>query len=172
VRYSALVNADPAGGERVTIQDLGSLGELIAAVATILTLVYLAIQIRNSSQATRFDSHLRIRQLAAESQKLLTDPALARVWRQGLDDPDSLTDDERVNFYSLMFLMVNIDDARLVYQSAIRDRSPYGTEAGTVSRMAGTPGFARWWAIAKPSYNAEMVAYVEARLAERSSGPT
>ena len=30
----------------MTIQDLGSLGELIAAVATVLTLGYLAVQLR------------------------------------------------------------------------------------------------------------------------------
>jgi len=34
----------------VTIQDLGSIGELVAAVATIVTLGYLAVQIRQSAQ--------------------------------------------------------------------------------------------------------------------------
>ena len=34
----------------MTIQDLGSIGELIAAVATLATLVYLAVQIRQNSR--------------------------------------------------------------------------------------------------------------------------
>jgi len=33
----------------ITIQDLGSIGELIAAIATIATLAYLAIQIRQNT---------------------------------------------------------------------------------------------------------------------------
>ena len=37
----------------MTIQDVGSLGELIAAVATIAPLAYLAIQIRQSTTSTR-----------------------------------------------------------------------------------------------------------------------
>ena len=37
----------------MTIQDLGSLGELIAAVATIATLVYLAMQIRQNTKQVR-----------------------------------------------------------------------------------------------------------------------
>ena len=37
------------GRQEVTIQDLGSLGELIAAVATIVTLAYLAVQIRSNT---------------------------------------------------------------------------------------------------------------------------
>ena len=37
----------------MTIQDLGSVGELIAAIATIATLAYLAIQIRQSAKVAR-----------------------------------------------------------------------------------------------------------------------
>ena len=35
----------------MTIQDLGSIGELIAAIATIFTLVYLAFQINQNTRA-------------------------------------------------------------------------------------------------------------------------
>jgi hypothetical protein len=37
------------GTAEVTIQDLGSLGEFVAAIATVATLLYLAIQIRQSN---------------------------------------------------------------------------------------------------------------------------
>jgi hypothetical protein len=40
----------------VTIQDLGNLGEFIAAMATVATLVYLAVQIRQSNIAARAQS--------------------------------------------------------------------------------------------------------------------
>ena len=37
----------------MTIQDLGSIGELIAAIATVVTLAYLALQIRQNTISTR-----------------------------------------------------------------------------------------------------------------------
>jgi hypothetical protein len=40
----------------VTIRDLGSLGELIAAIATVATLIYLAIQIRASNRLARAEA--------------------------------------------------------------------------------------------------------------------
>jgi hypothetical protein len=40
----------------MTIQDLGSLGELIAAVATVATLIYLSIQIRASNSLARAEA--------------------------------------------------------------------------------------------------------------------
>lgn len=37
----------------VTLDDLGNLGEIVAAVATVATLLYLAVQLRASNQLTR-----------------------------------------------------------------------------------------------------------------------
>ena len=37
----------------MTIQNLGSLGEFIAAIATLVTLVYLALQIRQNTKTVR-----------------------------------------------------------------------------------------------------------------------
>ena len=40
----------------MTLEDLGNLGELIAAAATVLTLIYLAIQIRTSNRLARAEA--------------------------------------------------------------------------------------------------------------------
>ena len=44
----------------MTIQDLGGIGELIAAVATIATLAYLAIQVRQNTRALRSSTFQQI----------------------------------------------------------------------------------------------------------------
>ena len=41
----------------MTIQDLGSIGELIAAIATVATLLYLAFQIRQNTKTVRASAH-------------------------------------------------------------------------------------------------------------------
>ena len=40
----------------MTLQDMGSIGELLAAVATIATLIYLARQLRANTAAVKGDS--------------------------------------------------------------------------------------------------------------------
>jgi hypothetical protein len=87
----------------VTIQELGSLGELIAAIATLATLVYLALQIRGSTAATRAearrsmdaDSHETIRRVAC-------DPDIAQLFMTGLGKPDSLNPEQRFRFNLLL----------------------------------------------------------------------
>ncbi len=50
----------------MTIQDLGSIGEFVAAIATIATLAFLAIQIRHSNQAARTSAEIEVPQKLAE----------------------------------------------------------------------------------------------------------
>lgn len=40
----------------MTLEDLGNVGELIAAIATVLTLIYLAVQIRTSNRLARAEA--------------------------------------------------------------------------------------------------------------------
>jgi hypothetical protein len=68
----------------VTIQDLGSIGELIAAIATVATLVYLAIQIRQNTVSNR-DASVRsthdmiLRVNTPARGRFTTPPAVALV---------------------------------------------------------------------------------------------
>ena len=92
----------------MTIEELGSLGELIAAVATVVTLVYLAAQMRQNTklvassiaQAQR-DSKNELTRVLAES------PAAARIFREGLMDIERLTREERYQFDALVSLTIN-----------------------------------------------------------------
>ncbi len=148
----------------MTIQDLGSIGEFVAALATVATLIYLALQLRHNGRVSRFDSHLKARQLVAESQRVLSDPDKAKLWRVGLSDPDALTEDERLSFFSILYLVANALDARLEYIRATRDPDPYETQGNILEYLAPQPGFQRWWKHAARTYNAEMNAYVEQHM--------
>lgn len=53
-----------SGRGQMTIQDLGSMGEFVAAIATVATIIYLAVQIRQNSKAVR----AQVRQSIAEQQ--------------------------------------------------------------------------------------------------------
>ena len=40
----------------MTVQDLGSIGEFVAAIATVATLIYLSVQIRSSNRLARAEA--------------------------------------------------------------------------------------------------------------------
>jgi len=157
---------------QVTIQDLGNAGEFVAAIATLITLVYLALQLRSNTRVTRFDAHLKTRQLTAEAHRILADPGNARLWRIGMSDPDALSDDERISFNSVMYLIVNSVDARFEYRRPTRDPDAYEPQGSILDDLASQPGFRRWWEIASHNYNAEMNARVERSMGASSDPRT
>lgn len=87
----------------MTIDELGSLGEVVAALATIATLLYLALQIRASRLATMADARRTIRSDNAHTVRLLAqDSDLSRVFLDGLSNPGSLNREDAFRFRMLL----------------------------------------------------------------------
>jgi len=99
---------DPLGGEgrELSWQDLGSIGEMISAIAVVVSLIYLAFQIRqNTSQidqntkaarAAAFDSS--ITQAMVARQAIFENEDVARIYNEGSIDPDCLSEQDRMRY--------------------------------------------------------------------------
>lgn len=90
----------------MTIQDLGSIGELVAAVATVATLVYLAAQIRQNSVLIRSSTYhasnnWNLTALSAIAQS----PQTAATFNKGLAGREKLDEGERGQFAVLLTLL-------------------------------------------------------------------
>ena len=87
----------------MTIAELGSIGELVGAAATVATLLYLAIQIRANTRATRRQTlDDTIDRLVQWQRRLAESPDNFRCWIDGHRDFSGLSIEDRVRFTSLM----------------------------------------------------------------------
>ena len=87
----------------MTLQDLGSPGELIAAIATVATLVYLALQIRANTGALKVESRRSEMQGANTFLgSVVESPDVARIFREGLAEPQALSPDDSVRVSCLL----------------------------------------------------------------------
>ncbi len=85
----------------MSIQDLGSLGELIAAIATVITLVYLAIQIRQNTTSSRTATYQNIVSTGLElGHTFARDESFADIFSRGAKSPENLTRAELVRLHS------------------------------------------------------------------------
>ena len=83
---------------------IGAVGEAVGAIAVVVTLAYLAMQIRQNTGATRAASHHAV--IEALNQGNLAqarDAELAQIWVSGLKDRGVLTEVERQRFDSLWY---------------------------------------------------------------------
>ncbi len=92
----------------MTIEQFGSVGEIIGAAATVAMLAYLAVQIRQNNRLVAASIADSSRDSMNELARILgANPEAARVYAAGVQDPSSLSLHETVQFDSLCHLALN-----------------------------------------------------------------
>ena len=88
----------------MTLQELGGLGELIGGIGVIVSLVYLARQIRDSSRIERLNARYTVSQsLTNAFIRLDDDPELNRIWTAVRDRGEELNDEDRERFGRFLY---------------------------------------------------------------------
>ncbi len=83
----------------MTLNELGSLGEFISGLAVVVTLIYLALQIRHNTRAVRSSMHQDMVGSTARIAESVSDsPDLGRIVLKADEDYDNLTTEERIRF--------------------------------------------------------------------------
>ena len=77
------------------IMELGAIGELVGGVAVIATLIYLAIQVRQSNNLARGAAELEAGRMNMDYMRLGAEGDYASVYSRMRYEPDSISEDER-----------------------------------------------------------------------------
>ena len=150
----------------MTIQELGSLGEFVAAGATIATLIYLAIQIRQNSDSVRMAAEMDVSKLSAGWAALaVNNPELARIWDKAADEPTALTDDEIRQFlwFAMELLLLYEAQYHLYLKGHITEES-WHAKASLFVGLIKNPIVKKWWTAGLAPLSPEFRKYVNERL--------
>ena len=129
----------------VTIQELGSLGELIAAIATVATLGYLALQIRLNTKSVRGSTAQTIMEHDVALAGLVA--RHANIYRRGNTSIAELDADERVVYEQIVYVEIAVIWSGFAqYQNGLMGRSELATFDIEWKRNMARPGFRSVWA--------------------------
>ena len=146
----------------MTIQDLGSIGELIAAIATIATLVYLAVQIRQNTLSNRdastrstHDMILRVNTTA------IADATLTDLLIRGAKDHAGLDPVESSRFHAhwMNSFFMYQDVFFLARRSQVEPYLWTGVESHMFQYLE-SPGLISWWKSNQQRFAEEFRDYV------------
>lgn len=108
---------------------ISAVGEIVGATAVVVTLIYLAVQIRHGTKATQAAN---IQAAAAMDQEALlvlgADPATAQMWATFLTVPETLPDDQKLQGVFSMAAVVRRLEANLI-QNRLGTLSKEGWES-------------------------------------------
>ena len=93
----------------MSIQDLGALGELVAAFATIATLLYLAVQIRQNNRNLHETTSASVNQgWSSINSRLSSDEQFAEIFIRGREDLKALDPVELERFRAFVHDILNM----------------------------------------------------------------
>jgi hypothetical protein len=125
---------------------IGAISEAAGAVGVIITLGYLAMQIRRNNLLATAESNRFAHTVSAPTTlPIAQDPDTARVFQEGLADRDALSANDRVRFDMLMGTMVGNYSTTIVDQRILGQPDLSAGFEGTHRTLLQAPGGASWW---------------------------
>ena len=159
-----------------TSQILGNVGEFVGAIAVVITLAYLAVQVRHSKEATDANSIIArtegqnalLRGYGDWVQLTTTHPDLVNVLRKTLADWESATSEEqeRANGWMLSAGLL-AEQAQYMWSEKLINEQSYNGAIGVVVAIASTPGGCKWWSHARLALGNDISKLIDDELARR-----
>ena len=117
----------------MTLQELGSLGEFVAAIGLIFSLMFVGLEIRKTrKQSTVEGAEKRLDLFNDFNRLLLTHPELREAWLHGQANLSDLNSEERYMFYQLMTLRFTIFTRMFVRATELKDRDSLDALSGAL----------------------------------------
>ena len=85
----------------MTLDQIANIAEITGVVIVVITLIYLSVQLHQNTQALNSSSAQATHDALTNGYlTLATDSDLNRIFRNGSQDPSTLTDDEMGQFFA------------------------------------------------------------------------
>ena len=154
----------------MTLQDLGNIGEFVAAVATLFTLIYLAAQIRQNTRAVRSTAFQQVVDSFSEiSLAMGLNPEVSEIFDRAREDLSSLDSGEKSRL-RLIFLSFFRRAESVFFQSeqgTLQAESWEGIRESLKLILRGQ-GARQFWDENRSVFNSRFRTFVESELLERS----
>ena len=136
-------------------QAIGSIAELVGAVGVIISLLYLAVQIRQSTKATKVATAHAISAAVREwNQPMLEDADLSWTFTVGTEDPARLDERERSRFYQICFSFFRMfEDVHYQYEHGVLEAEIREGYKLHYAAYAKAPGMLAYWNLRRHTYH-------------------
>ena len=144
---------------------IGAVGEVVGASAVVLSLAYLAVQIRLQNRESRASTvtHLT-EQWNSAALAVAQNGELAKVWTAGLRG-EALPEDERARFFGLCSSVLHVTEGLYLQKIDGRlDPRIWKGVDGRVSDLLATRGFQEFWLIRQSWFSKEFSDFVAERI--------
>jgi len=150
----------------MSLETLSQVGDFVGGIGVILSLVYVAIQVRSNTLSQRADMTARILdRMAAQQHTYAFDAEASKFFTRAITNPTGLTIEERNRFAWLMTEFLSaMEFLKQQFEEGNVDEQTWGRWSKTLDWWLTFPGVRAFW-IGRPTpYTDSFTDFVEDRL--------
>jgi hypothetical protein len=136
----------------VSLDALGNIGDFVGGLGVVITLIYLALQIRqNTRQVEQSLQVSRAQALRDTYTPVWTlegarDPELATLYARGMAQPEVLSSEEQIRFFFLVgTIFGDIEKNHLTYEQGLLTDERWASQLRQLTFYISQPGGAYYW---------------------------
>ncbi len=151
----------------MNIQDWGALGEMIGAIAIIISLIYVGLQVRQTTKAVRLNTAHDVADDCGGVYALIAqDLAIADIWLRGLTSIETVLGAERTQFYSLLHTFFKaFENAHYQMMEGALDKKQWAAMAQQFLWLKDFSGMKAYWPERKFIFSEEFQEYFDREVA-------
>lgn len=126
---------------------IGAIGEIIGALAVFITLIYLALQIRQNTRAVNSSAlDSTVNTISIARQSIYENDDVAQVYLKGMAAPEEMNELERLKFRLLLHNLM-LSQSNIFAQTKFSDLpiSEWQAQTVVIKRVLGSPGGSWFW---------------------------
>ena len=156
---------------RLKLSEYASIAEIVGAVAVVLSLIYVGVQVNDSASAVRSAS-ANDANVAVQNWYLQigSDAQTTRIFYEGLISEEALPTFDEYQFLMMFHAaFLAFQNSYLIAAEGTIDSELVDALTGAIVLVKDLPGTRRYWRQRKTTFHSGFVRYVEALLEQDSS---
>ena len=146
----------------MSLSDLASLASVVSGFAVLISLIYLALQVRQTERNQQISiRHSRVSR-TVDLHLALADPAVADAWLHGLRSPQDITQTEVSQFINLCRAhFFHFEDSFYQREEGLLNDDAFETVVAGARLLARSPGVRAAWRIARPNFGGRFLTFMD-----------
>lgn len=146
----------------MSLEELAYISQVVGVVAVFASLVFVGLQIRQNTRATRAASHNAVSNSLNEINRMFAENAdLTKLWLTGMADRKVLSAEERWRFDATARAYLHVCETMFIQANlGTGDKGVLQAEEDGIRQVFTAPGIRDWWAENPFGFCAEFRAYV------------
>ena len=150
---------------------IGAIGEISGAFVVVITLIYVAWQVRQNTVQQRIESHRATAELQIQVNSVFYDLDIANAIMGALDDWDQSPPEARqLASQWLLDTVTHFQTLHFMFLAGTVDSRFYEAEENTLVNLTlASQGGQKWWALARPMFSTTLVERIDPLISSTPS---